>query len=203
MTPKESIKATFKRKFIAGLFVTIPILITFFVIEWFFTFIDGLLEPLFFKLIGYHIPGLGFFSAIIIVFLVGIISTNVFGKRLLQMMDKIFLKIPLFKSIYTAMKQVMDAFSPDSMGAFKRFVIVEYPRQGIYSFGFLTSECKIDSGVELKAIYIPTNHLYLGDVVLFKEEDIIYTDIPIEEGVRIILSGGIATPSKIKRTTIK
>ncbi len=199
MTAKESIKATFKRKFIAGLFVTIPILITILVIERFFTFIDSLLKPLFFKIIGYHIPGLGFLTAVLIVFIVGLISTNVFGKRLLQLADRIFLRIPLFKSLYTAIKQVMDAFSPESKGAFKRFVIVEYPRQGIYAFGFLTRECRIDDGKELKAVYIPTNNLYLGEIVLFKEEDIIYTDIPVEEGVRIILSGGIATPPEIKR----
>lgn len=200
MKTKESIKATFKRKFIAGLFVTIPILITILVIERFFTFIDSLLEPLLFKIIGYHIPGLGFITAIMIVFLIGIISTNVFGKRLLELADRLFLKIPLFRSLYTAIKQVMDAFSPESKGAFKQFVIVEYPRQGIYTFGFLTKECRIEADKELKAVYIPTNHLYLGEIVLFKEEDIIYTNIPIEEGVRIILSGGIATPSEIKRT---
>lgn len=203
MKARESIKATFKRKFIAGLFVTIPILITILVIERFFTFIDHLLEPLLLKIIGYHIPGLGFITAIMIVFFIGIISTNVFGKRLLELADRIFLKIPLFRSLYTAVKQIMDAFSPESKGAFKKFVIVEYPRQGIYAFGFLTKECRIEGGKELKAVYIPTNNLYLGEIVLFKEEDIIYTDIPIEEGVRIILSGGIATPSEIKRTKIR
>lgn len=202
MKQKESIKATFKRKFIAGLFVTIPILITILVIERFFTFIDTLLEPLLKKILGFRIPGLGFLTAIIVVFLIGIISTNVFGKKLIQLADRIFLKIPLFRSLYTAIKQIMDAFSPESKGAFKKFVIVEYPRQGTYSFGFLTKECRIEEGRVLKAVYIPTNNLYLGEIVLFKEEDIIYTDIPIEEGVRIILSGGIATPPEIKRTRV-
>jgi uncharacterized membrane protein len=197
---KESIRSTFKRKFVAGLFVTIPILITILVIERFFTFIDNLLEPLLRSIIGYHIPGLGFLTAIFIIFIVGLISTNVFGKRLIQLADRIFLKLPLFKSLYTAIKQIMDAFSPESKGAFKKFVIVEYPRQGIYAFGFLTKECRIEGGAELRAVYIPTNNLYLGEIVLFKEEDIIYTDIPIEEGVRIILSGGIATPGEIKKT---
>ncbi len=203
MKQKESIKTTFKRKFIAGLFVTIPILITILVIERFFTFIDNLLEPLLVKIVGFRFPGLGFLTAIVVVFLIGIISTNVFGKKILQLADSIFLKIPLFRSLYTAIKQIMDAFSPESKGAFKKFVIVEYPRQGSYAFGFLTKECKIEDGRELKAVYIPTNNLYLGEIVLFKEEDILYTDIPIDEGVKIILSGGIATPSEIKRTRVK
>lgn len=196
---KNTIRTTFKRKFVAGLFVTVPILITILVIERFFSFIDGLLEPLLIKIIKYHIPGLGFVTAMIIIFFVGIISTNVFGKKLLLIADKIFLKLPVFRSLYTAIKQIMDAFSPESKGAFKKFVIVEYPRQGVYAFGFLTKDCKLDSNTSLKAVYIPTNNLYLGEIVLFKDEDIYYTDIPIEEGVRIILSGGIATPPEIKR----
>ncbi len=200
MSTRESIRATFKRKFIAGLFVTIPILITIFVIERFFTFIDRLLEPLILKIFGHHIPGLGFITAVFIVFVVGIISTNIFGKRILQLIDKILMKVPLFRSLYIAIKQIMEAFNPESRSAFKRFVIVPYPKEGVYAFGFLIKECRLEGNCELKAVYIPTNHLYLGDIMLFKDEDIFYTDISIEEGIRIILSGGIATPSEIRRS---
>jgi len=194
----ESIRITFKRKFLAGLIVTVPVVFTVLVLAGLFKFVDGILSPFFDFLLGMHIAGLGFISAIGIVFLIGIISTNVFGKKLLDLVEKIFLHIPVFKSIYTAIKQLVDAFSPDSNSAFKRFVIVEYPRPGVYAFGFLTKECAIQSDgrdICLKAVYIPTNNLYLGDIVLFNDRDVIYTDIQIEEGIRIILSGGIAAPS--------
>ena len=147
-----------------------------------------------------HIAGLGFITAIGIVFLIGIISTNVFGKKLLYLMEKIFLNIPVFKSIYTAIKQLVDAFSPENNSAFKRFVICRSPRPGAYAFGFMTKECTIQSegrDICMKAVYIPTNNLYLGDIVLFDDRSIIFTDIQIEEGIRIILSGGIAAPSLI------
>jgi uncharacterized membrane protein len=198
----EAIRATFKRKFIAGLFVSIPAIITILVIEWLFRFVDGLLSPAIDTIVGKHIPGLGFVATVVMIFLLGMISTNVVGRKVLDWLEKGILRIPLFRSIYSPTKQLMDAFSSNSRAAFKSFVIVEYPRPGLYAFGFLTNESVLktsEGGCEnvLNAVYVPTNHLYLGDIVLTKKEDIINTNIPIEEGVRIILSGGIATPQTI------
>lgn len=195
-----SLHINFKRKFLAGLVITIPAVITIFITVSFFKFIDGILGPLFEFILGKHFAGLGFITAILIVFLVGIISTNVFGRKVLGLIEKVFLKIPVFKSIYTAVKQLVDAFSPEDKSAFKKFVIVEYPRSGAYAYGFLTKECVVKSHEQetiLKAIYIPTNNLYLGEIVLLDDKSIIYTDIPIEDGIKIILSGGTASPSKI------
>lgn len=198
-----SIRTTFKRRFLAGLLISIPAITTFLIIGWFFKFVDGFLGPLYYNILGYHVPGLGFISAIAIIFIIGVISTNVFGRKIIEYFERGILKLPVFKGIYTASKQLVDAFSPESQeSSFRKFVIVEYPRPGVFSFGFLTKECTIkreSDGHEscLRAIYIPTNHLYLGEIVLFKEEDVFYTDIPINEGIKIILSGGIATPPRI------
>lgn len=198
-----SIRATFKRRFLAGLLVSIPVIITFLIIAWFFKFVDGLLGRLYDNILGYHVTGLGFISTLVLIFIVGVISTNVFGRKVIEYFEKIMLKIPLFKSIYTAIKQLVDAFSPESKGsAFKRFVVVEYPRPGVFVFGFLTKECTIKADKEgkefsLRAIYIPTNNLYLGEIALFKNEEVFYTNIPVDEGIKIILSGGIATPGRI------
>ncbi|NTU43758.1 MAG: DUF502 domain-containing protein [Nitrospirales bacterium] len=106
----ESIPITFKKKFLAGLFVTIPAAITIFVIVSLFRFVDGLLGPVFDDLLGQHTSGLGFIGAVIIVFVIGIISTNVFGKKVLSQVEKLFMNIPVFKSIYSALKQMVDAF---------------------------------------------------------------------------------------------
>lgn len=191
-----------KRKFLAGLVVLVPAILTVKVFVWFFNFVDDQLGFLFDRMLGYHVSGLGFMSAIAIVFVVGVISTNVIGKRLIGGVETLFLKIPVFKGIYTGLKQLANAFSPDNTSSFKKFVIVEYPRPGSFAFGFLTKECVVQSGRAehahcFRAVYIPTNNLYLGEVVLFKEGDVFYTDIPIEEGIKIILSGGIATPHQI------
>lgn len=202
----SSIKYTLRRRFLAGLFVLIPGIITVSAIVWLFRFVDGLLSPFLDNMLGYHVSGLGFITAVMIVFIAGFISTNVFGKRIINLIEKLFLNIPVFKGIYTAFKQLVDAFSPENNAAFKKFVIVEYPKQDAFAFGFLTKECTIRSeknGREscLRAVYIPTNNLYLGEIVLFREGDVFYTDLSIEEGIRIILSGGIATPSRILEAT--
>jgi len=198
-----SLGSTLKKRFLAGLIILIPGIITVSAIVWFFKFVDGFLGRFFDNILGYHVYGLGFVSAVVIVFGVGLISTNVFGKKIIGSTEKLFLKIPVFKGFYTAIKQLVDAFSPENKSAsFKDFVIVEYPRAGAFAFGFLTKECTIKSerdGREtcLRAVYIPTNNLYLGEIVLFREEDIFYTGIHIEEGIKIILSGGIAAPPLI------
>jgi uncharacterized membrane protein len=199
----SSLSATFKRKFIAGLFVSIPAIITILVIGKFVAFVDSLLEPFYFQMLGYHTQGLGFISAIVLIFIIGIISTNVFGKKIIKSFESVFLKLPVFKGFYTAVKQLVDAFSPESKNAsFKKFVVIEYPRQGMYTFGFLTKESTVmacHNGIDfsLRAVYVPTNNLYLGEIVLVSEGDVFYTDIPIDEGIKIILSGGIASPNRI------
>ncbi|MCI0468875.1 MAG: DUF502 domain-containing protein [Nitrospirae bacterium] len=194
----ESIHMTFKKKLVAGFVVTIPVVITILIIVGLFKFIDGILGPLFDLILGRHVAGLGFIAAIVVVFIMGLISTNIFGKKVLGLFEKVFLNIPVFKSLYTAIKQLVDAFSPEGSESFKKFVIVEYPRRGAYAFGFLTKECVIRSGegeIPLKAVYVPTNNLYLGDIVLLSDKEIIYTDMPIEDGIKIVLSGGISAPS--------
>lgn len=200
---KISIRATFKRRFIAGLLILIPSLITFLVIWWLFNLLDGFLEPLYFKILGYHLPGIGFISTVLLIFIVGIISTNVVGRKIIEYFELLILKIPLLKGIYTSVKQLVDAFSPESkLSSFKKFVVVEYPRPQVYAYGFLTKECVMSNArngeeTNLKAVYIPTNLIYFGEIALFRDEHIYFTDISIEEGIRIILSGGIATPPKI------
>ncbi|MCX7988645.1 MAG: DUF502 domain-containing protein [Thermodesulfovibrio sp.] len=197
-----SIKLTFKRKFIAGLLVTIPIAISIFIFIQLFKIVDGLLGPIYDYIFGKHIAGLGFLTALILIFVVGLISTNVFGKKLLDQIEKLlFLKIPVFKSLYSSIKQLIDAFSPEDKTSFQKFVIVEYPRKGSFVFGFQTKTCALREGEDEKklvAVYIPTNNLYLGEVVLFDPESVIHTDIPVQQGIKIILSGGIAAPEIIR-----
>ncbi|HHW20312.1 MAG TPA: DUF502 domain-containing protein [Thermodesulfovibrio thiophilus] len=198
---EPSIRLTFKRNFIAGLIVTIPIAISIFIVFQLFKIVDGLLSPVYDFIFGRHISGLGFITALIVVFVVGFISTNVFGKKLLDSIEKLlFLKIPLFKSLYSSLKQLFDAFSPENKASFQRVVVVEYPRKGSFVFGFQTKECILkdnDMGKKLVTVYIPTNNLYLGEVVLFEEDSVFHTDISVQEGIKIILSAGITAPQTI------
>ncbi|GBD98997.1 hypothetical protein BMS3Abin07_01028 [bacterium BMS3Abin07] len=199
----NSIKASFKQKFLTGLIVTVPIVITIFVLIKVFEVLDGVLSPILDDLLGRHITGVGFIMNVVLIFIVGVVSTNVFGKKIFSLIDRILKKIPIFKGLYTGLSQITHAFSPHQKNSFQRVVIVEYPRKGAYAFGFLTKACSMkrspdDEEFCLKAVYIPTNNLYLGDIVLFKEDEVIDTALSIEEGIRIFLSGGIALPDSLR-----
>lgn len=198
----DGIRAGFKGIFITGLLVSIPVVLTVFALWWFFSFVDGLLGPVFANLLGYPVPGLGFVSSLLIIFLVGAVATNVVGRRLFSWAEGLFLRIPIAKTVYAALKSLVDALSPEKGGSFRRFVIVEYPRPGTYAFGFLTDQSTLETGpgeeAHLVAVYVPTNHLYLGETVLLPRGDVIFPDLTVEEGVRIVLSGGSLLPSRIR-----
>jgi len=197
----SSFKATFKQKFIAGLIVSIPAMVTVFLIIWLFGFIDGFLSPIYDRLFGRHISGMGFVTTITLIFLLGLIATNVIGKKVISAVEKPLLTLPILRSFYAPLKSIVDAFYTSS--SFKQFVIVEFPRLGVYAFGFLTKEntvryCADGSCQNLMAVYIPTNHLYFGEIALFDPKDVFYTDMSVEDGIKIVLSGGIATPAMLK-----
>ncbi|MBI5379252.1 MAG: DUF502 domain-containing protein [Nitrospirae bacterium] len=202
----EAIKRTFKTNFVTGLFITVPVVITLFAVVGLFRFMDGLMRPALDELLGKSIPGLGFLATLLLVFLVGIIATNAIGQRIIRFGERLLLRIPIFRNIYSAVKQLVNAFNPAQQGSFKRFVMVEYPRAGSFSFGFLTDECLLrqEEGMEERfhAVYIPTNNLYLGEVVLFRAEEVADTGLSIEEGIRLILSGGTATPPVLQRRAV-
>lgn len=196
------LRAGFKGIFITGLLVSIPVVLTVFALWWFFDAVDGLLAPVFTNLLGYRLPGLGFLATILLIFLVGAVARNVVGRRLFSWTEALFLHIPIAKTVYAALKSLMDALNPEKGGAFKRFVIVEYPRPGTYAFGFLTDQSTVETApgeeADLVAVFVPTNHLYLGETVLLPRRDVIFPDLTVEEGVRIVLSGGSVLPPRIR-----
>ena len=194
--------AWLRRSFIAGFFVTVPLFISVAAILWLFRVVDGLVGPLYIKILGpEHVPaGLGIATTALAILLVGAIATNVVGKRLLQRAEWLLLHVPLFRSIYAPVKQLVVAFSPDNEYGFKRVVLVEDQARG-YQLGFLTREFTVDRGQGaemLIAVYVPTNHLYLGDIVICPRDRASYPDISVEQGIRIFLTGGMAIGGRIR-----
>ena len=150
---------------------------------------------------GIEFAGVGLLTEIVLIFLVGLLATNVLGSRLLRYLQDLLIRIPVVKNIYPTIRQVVEAFSPSKDSSFKKVVLVEYPQKGTYSLGFLTSEVSLASSPQdqrFYSVYVPTNNLYLGHVVLFKAEEVIITDFTVEEGLKIILSGGTAFPPAIR-----
>ncbi len=189
-----------RRRFIAGFFVTVPLIISVAALFWIFEIIDGFMGPLYTRLLGREVPGLGLLTTAAFVLGVGVLATNVIGRRLLQTAEGYLLRIPVFRTIYSPVKQLLDAFSPESTGGLKRVVLVE-GRDGRWLLGFLTKEFTVEgpSGPQqMIAIYVPTNNLYLGDLHIFPASAAHYPDLTVEEGVRVILTGGMAMAPRVR-----
>ena len=196
-----------RRSFIAGFFVTVPLVISVAAFIWIFRLIDGLTAPFYdawlqrMPQLGItHVPGLGILTTALFVLFVGALATNVIGKRLLQQTEGYLLRVPVFRTIYAPVKQLVVAFSPDNEYGFKRVVLVEVPARG-FVLGFLTREFTVDRGQgpePMIAVYVPTNHLYLGDVIICARDNASFPDITVEPGIRIFLTGGMALSSRMK-----
>jgi uncharacterized membrane protein len=189
-----------RRNFIAGFFVTVPLFISVAAIIWIFGIVDGLTTPLYDRLIGRRIPGLGIVTTAVAIVLVGAFARNVIGRRVLQRAEGWLLKVPGFRAIYAPVKQLVVAFSPDNEAGFKRVVLVQDVARG-FVLGFLTREFTVDRGKgpeEMLAVYVPTNHLYLGDIVICERSRASFPDIPVQDGIRIFLTGGMALPPKMR-----
>jgi uncharacterized membrane protein len=189
-----------RRSFITGFFVTVPLIISVAALVWIFQVVDGVTEPVSARVLGRAVPGLGVLITAAIILVAGAVANNVFGKRLLQRAEYYLLQVPVFKTIYAPVRQLVAAFSPDNEAGFKKVVIVEDPRRGMV-LGFLTREFTLDRGQgaePLVAVYVPTNHLYLGDVFVYPRDLASFPDLSVEEGVRIFLTGGMALPDRIR-----
>ena len=187
-------------RFIAGLFVTVPLVISVAAFVWIFRLIDGFVGPWYAQWLGREMPGLGILTTALLVLLVGAIATNVIGKRMLQRAEGYLLKVPVFRTIYAPVKQLVVAFSPDNEYGFKRVVLVEDAARGLL-LGFLTKEFTVERGASSEpmiAVYVPTNHLYLGDVVICHRDKASFPDISVEQGIRIFLTGGMALGGRIR-----
>jgi uncharacterized membrane protein len=192
----------FKVRFLAGFFVTVPAFLTAWLLWIFWSRIDDVFAPIYDKILGRPVPGLGFLTAVAIMLLMGTIARNVVGRRVLAWGDKLLLRVPIYRRLYPSVKMLIDSFSPERRSAFRAVVLVQHPRVGEYAFGFVTSQLLLDAPDgkrDMVTVFIPTNNLYLGDVVVVAQEDVIATGLTVEEGIRIILSAGGATPGRLPR----
>jgi uncharacterized membrane protein len=195
-------KAWLKSRFIAGFFVTVPAFATAWLLWLFWSRIDDIFAPMYGRIFGRPVPGLGFLTAIAIILMMGAIARNVAGRRVLLWGDKLLLRVPVFRLLYPSVKMLIDSFSPERRNAFKAVVLVQHPREGSYAYAFVTSEVIVetfDGKAEMVTVFIPTNNLYLGDIVVVPRDDVIPTGLTVEEGIRIILSAGTATPPRLPR----
>ncbi len=192
-----------RRSLVTGFVVTVPLIISVAAFVWLFQLIDGVMVPVYARWLGREIPGIGLVTLLGAVLLVGAVATNVLGGRLLQRGQDYLLRLPVFRAVYGPVKQLVGAFSPDSQFGFKKVVLVDDPRRG-FVLGFLTKQFVLDRGngpEELVAVYVPTNHIYFGDIHIYSSHVVTYPNLSIQEGVQIFLTGGMALSPRVRAST--
>jgi uncharacterized membrane protein len=167
---------------------------------WAVRFADRITSALGERLFGVPWPGLGLVATAVGILAIGALTTNVLGRRFLERSESILRHVPLFRTIYAPVKQLVSAFSPDNESGFKKMVLVEDRERGAV-LGFLTREFTVDRGRGPEprlAVYVPTNHLYLGDILVCSPENASFPDLTVEEGIRIFLTGGTSLPDRMR-----
>lgn len=188
-----------RKFFLTGIVVLLPLVVTIYVLVTIFRLVDGFLGSLIRAVVGHSLPGLGVLLTLGIVLLAGVVATNVLGKKLIAFVEYLFNRIPLFKSIYGATRQILDAFSLQSSKAFQRVALVEYPRKGVYAIGFVTGsgmgEVQEKTAEEVVNIFVPTTpNPTSGMLVLVPQTEVTFLEMSVEDGLKLIISGGVVTP---------
>ena len=184
-----------KGTFIAGLFVVLPVGVTIFILKFLFNFTDGILGSYLDRLFSIttgqelHFPGLGIITGVVVVYLAGLLATNVLGTQLLKLGDNLLNRIPLVKSIYSSSKQLTKVFR-EGKSSYRRAVFVEWPRTGVRAVGFVTAEVE-RNGERLVVVYVPTMpNPTSGFALFFREEDVVDSGMTVEEALKFVVSGG-------------
>lgn len=189
-----------KRHFISGVLVVVPLILTYWVLAFLFTAVDGMLEPLIRSLIGYYTPGLGIITTILLIMLAGFFTRNIVGARLYAVGDRLLIRVPLIRPIYLSAKQVLAALTKGNRDTFKEVCLLEYPRQGVWVMGFISGYSTADLGRGSKryaSVFIgSTPTPVTGWTVVVPEDELFRVNMTIEEGVKFLVSGGVVAPEK-------
>jgi len=198
------VKRIFKHlrtKIIAGVLIILPLGITIFVLSLVFNALDNILGPLMPTITlsilhkQFDFPGLGIIGFFLLVYLVGLIATNVLGKRLVRWGDRIFTAIPVVKKIYSASKQLTEAFSINQKASFRQAVFVEFPQKGTFSLGLVTNELADFQGQSRVVVFVPTHFIPPSGFLLFvSKKEVIPSNLTIEEALKAHMSLGIVIP---------
>ncbi len=197
-----------QRVFLRGLAIVIPVVITVWVLWFLFQFVDGIASP-FYRRIGLDIPGLGFITAILLILLLGTFSRYLAVKFFFRTLERIFLNLPLARSVYSGARELINAFSPGGKGStFKEVCMIEYPRKGVYSVGFITNELNYEkedgTKQRLSNVYIPLPpNPTTGMLALVPSDEVIHLSITVEQGLKLVLSAGIVTPTDFSINKLK
>ena len=187
-----------RNQFLTGIFVVVPIGIVILILVWVFVSIDGIREPIVRAIFGHQIPGVGFVFTLLLIYLIGLAASNFIGKRLIIYSEAVLSKVPVVWQLYSSIKQILESFRSSRNSGFMRVVLVEFPRKGMRTIGFITNESTDSSGRKLLNVFIPTApNPTSGFLQIAREEDVIRTDIPVDDALKMVISAGKFSPKEI------
>lgn len=206
---RKSLFAHIRTAFLRGVAIIIPLALTIWFFRALLNAIDGIFSPLLAEWLGRHIPGLGFLSMLVMILLVGLLTRNLVGRLMLGWFESLVRSIPFVRSVYSAVRDLVNAFALDGKGkTFRQVVMIEYPRKGLYTIGFVTNEMSYLGPDQEKAtflnVYIPNPpNPTSGLLVLVPPAEAIPLALTVEQGLKLVLSGGIVIPEILtgKRST--
>jgi len=203
------VKHRLRTYFLAGLLALIPLVVTVGILSWLFNLLDGFLGPYIYEWLGRPMPGLGLIATLVVVLSIGLVTTNIAGRRVLAALDQALHRIPLVRSIYSTTKQMSDSILQGGQVNFQHVVLVEYPRRGLYQIGFVTGriegplqdELTARTGEPVLNVFVPaTPNPMSGYLVMLPERDIQFLPMSVQDGLKLVISGGIATPGPQRAT---
>jgi uncharacterized membrane protein len=193
-----------KRYLIAGLLVWVPLGVTVMVIKLLVGMMDQtlLLLPAKYRpdvLLGIHIPGLGVVLSAIVVLVTGMVVANLFGRKLVSLWESFLARIPLVRTVYAGVKQIMETVFHPSGETFRKVLLVEYPRKGLWTLGFMSGttqgEAQAKTGVEVVNVFVPTTpNPTSGFFIMVPRDEVIELDMPVDDGLKMIISAGVVVP---------
>ena len=182
----------------AGILVVVPLGATLLILKWLFEWVDDILQPIIRTVLGRPIYGLGFAITLLVIYIVGVIASYVGGHRLVQFAESLVSRVPVVKQMYAGLKQILESFASPRETGFMEVVLVEFPRKGIRTLGFITNEEFDSSGQKLLNVFIPTApNPTSGFLEIMREEDVLRTDIPVDDALKMIVSAGRVSLNKV------
>ena len=186
-----------RRTLIAGLLALIPLAFTIFILLWLFNAIDDFVQPLVERIFDREIIGVGFGITIIAFYFVGLLVANLLGRRLVTWVESWLLRVPIARWFYNIFRQIIDVVSSAGHARFK-VVLIQWPKEGTYTIGFQTSTMETADGKRYCSVLIPTTPTpQSGLLAIVPEEEVIHTNLSVDEGVKLIVSSGVLAPKDL------
>lgn len=191
-----------RRRFLAGVLILTPLVVTGWIFWKIFSSVDNILAPLQERYPIIDWPGVGFVVVVVIVLLIGIFAGNFIGRRIISQGERLVYNLPLIRRVYTAVKELSEVFLSDRTTVFREVVLIRYPHKDSFAMAFVTREgtgfFNNLTGKKLLNVFVPTTpNPTSGFLLLVPEEDVIRVPVEVEEGLKMVISGGAFTANSI------